>query len=81
MIRSLSMLSSLAVAIVEAKYPEEFYDPWYANTVFDVINLVGDELAKKNSAVFVEPFISQLVDVKNIAYGDKADFKISFDNI
>lgn len=80
MIRSLSMLSSLAVAVVEAKYPKEFYDPWYANTVFHVIDLVGDELAKKNAALFVEPFISQLVDVKDISYGDKVEFTVSMDD-
>ncbi len=74
MIRSMSMLSSLAVAIVQAKYPKEFYDPWYAKTIFETIDLVGDELAKKNCDLFVNPFIDQLVDVKNLAYGDKVDF-------
>lgn len=76
MVRSMSMLSGLACAIVEAKFPEEFYDPCFAKTVFDVIELVGDELAKKNFDIFVSPFINQLVDVKDVAYGDKVNFII-----
>lgn len=76
MVRSMSMLSGLACTIVEAKYPEEFYDPCYAKTVFDVIELVGDELAKNNREIFVSPFINQLVDVKDFAYGDKVNFII-----
>lgn len=76
MVRSMSMLSGLACAIVEAKYPEEFYDPCFAKTVFDVIELVVDELAKKNCEIFVSPFINQYVDVKDCAYGDKVNFII-----
>ena len=70
MIRNLSMLSSLAVAIVEAKYPKEFCDSRYARTVFETIELVGDELVKKNCAIFVDPFINELVDIKDVTYGE-----------
>ena len=80
MLESLSMLSGLAVGIVEAKYPKEFNDRRYTPIVFEVVELVGDELAKKNAALFVEPFVNQLVDVKDFAYGDKATFTVPSEN-
>ena len=71
MVEALSMLSGLAVGIVEAKYPKEFNDRRCAPIVFEVVELVGEELAAKNIAIFVDPFLNQLVDVKDLAYGDK----------
>lgn len=47
MIEALSTLSGLAIAIVEAKYPKEFYDRRYSQTIFEMIELVGDELVEK----------------------------------
>ncbi len=71
MLSSLSTLISLAVAMVEVKYPKEFYDPGYYKTVYGTIELVGKELAKKNCAIFVDPFINSLVDIKDVSYGEK----------
>lgn len=77
MIRSLLVLNSFAVDIVIAKYPREFADPGYSGTVFELVELVKDELVSRNGEIFIDLFINKLVDIKDVAYGDKVDFIVS----
>ena len=74
MIEALSTLSALAIAIVEAKYPKEFYDRRYSQIIFEMIELVGDELAEKHCGIIIEPTISKLVEVKDFPFGDRVKF-------
>lgn len=74
MIEALLTLSGLAIAIVEAKYPKEFYDRRYSQIIFEMIELVGDELVKKNYGIIIEPTINNFVNVKDLEFGDRVNF-------
>ena len=74
MVGAFYMASAFAVEIVEAKYPQEFIDPRCSKDVFEIIELVCYDLVSRNGAIFITPFIDKLVDVKDVAYGDKVDF-------
>lgn len=63
---SMDSLAGLAINIVELKFPSEFNDRRCSRTIFELIELVGDELAKKNIDLFVKPMLDQLVDIKDI---------------
>jgi hypothetical protein len=63
---SMDSLAGLATYIVEIKFPSEFNDRRYSRTIFELIELVGDELAKKNIDLFVKPMLEQLADIKDI---------------
>lgn len=67
---SMNSLAGFATNIVELKFPSEFNDRRYAHTIFELIELVGDELAKKNMDLFVNPMLNQLANIKDI----KGDF-------
>lgn len=73
-------ISSIAVKIVEAKYPKEFYDKSRSMTVFETIELVAKELARKNGTLFVAPVLDQLVDIHDLDFGDKVCFEVSAEN-
>ena len=77
MIEALSTLSALAVAIVETKYPKEFHDRRYSQIIFEMIELVGDELVEKNYGIIIEPTINKLVEVKDFPFGDTVNFVVS----
>ena len=63
---SMDSLAGLAIIIVKLKFPSEFNDRRCSRTIFELIELVGDELAKKNIDLFVKPILDQLVDMKDI---------------
>ena len=63
---SMDSLARLAINIVELKFPSEFNDRRYSRPIFELIELVGDELAKKNIDLFIKPILDQLVDMKDI---------------
>lgn len=67
--------SAFAVAIVRAKYPEEFNDPKNKFIIFDLVELVGEDL-EKNISIFVQPVVDNLVSVEDFQYGDKAIFHV-----
>ena len=74
MIEALSTLSTFAIAIVEAKYPKEFYDRRYSQIIFEMIGLVCDEFVEKNYTMFIKPAINKLVEVKDFPLGDSVNF-------
>ena len=76
-IKSISSLAGMSVAIVAFMYPKEFNDPWYAREIFELVELVGDDLIKRNASLFVDQYINELANVKDIAFGDTADFIVS----
>ena len=63
--KSINALTGLATNIVELKFPNEFNDRRCSHTIFELVKLVGDELAKKNIDLFVKPMLDQLVDFKD----------------
>jgi hypothetical protein len=63
---SINSLAGLATNIVKLKFPSEFNNRRYSRTIFELIELVGDELAKKNINLFVKPMLDQLVDIKDV---------------
>ena len=66
--KSLAAISEMSIDFVKAKYPNEFINKKYSSSIFEIIELIGDELAQKNGFLFIEPFINQLVDVNEIDF-------------
>lgn len=62
---SINNLAALATNIVKLKFPSEFNDRKYSRIIFELVELVGDELAKKNIDLFVKPMLDRLVDFKD----------------
>ena len=67
---SIGSLAGIATYIVKLKFPSEFNDRRYSRDIFELIELVSDELAKKNIDLFVKPMLDQLVDIKDLKVGD-----------
>ena len=63
--KPIGSLAGLATYIVELKFPSEFNDRRYSRTIFELIELVGDELAKKNINLFVYPILDTLEYLKD----------------
>lgn len=70
----LSEIGAMSVAFVRAKYPEEFVDPAYKHTIFELVELVGDDLSKRNFDVISKPYFDTLASVKDIAIGDRNEW-------
>ncbi len=73
-VESMSLLTSMAIEVVALIYPKEFKDPHYKREIFDVIELVADDLTKRNVSLFVDPYINKLACIKDICIGDKCVF-------
>ena len=75
-IKSIELLSRMAIEVVALMYPKEFKDPYYAREVFEVIELVANDLTKRNTNLFVDQYINELASVKDISIGDTVEFTI-----
>lgn len=62
----LSQMMSLAIAIVVKKYPDEFVNKAHMGLVFDLIEMIVNEL-NMNADIFYGPYFDQFVDVKDIS--------------
>ena len=65
-IESIQIIAGMSIIFVKTKFPEEYKDPRYSDTIFSLVDMVGDELVKKNSELFIEPVINNLVSIKEI---------------
>lgn len=61
---------------VLSKFPETIKD-YERNKflLFEISEMVSDELVKKNLTLFVEDYTKDFVDIKNVMLGDKKDFE------
>lgn len=64
-----------------SKFPETIKD-YERNKLllFEISEIVIDELVKKNQTLFIENYSKDFVDVKNVMLGDKNDFDFSRGN-
>lgn len=53
-------LFGYALAMVQLKYPNEFPKPKYKKEVFDLTDMIVEELYRKNSALFFIEYTSKL---------------------
>ena len=53
-------LFGYALAMVELKYPNEFTEPKFKKEVFDLTDMVVEELYRKNSVLFFIEYTSKL---------------------
>ena len=68
---SINALATVAIDLVAYKFPDEFNNPQkYGHDIFELIEMVADELASKNVDIFVKPFLDLLVDVKDVEWGE-----------
>lgn len=74
----LNNMIKLAVAFTFTKFPEAAKD-YKKNCVdlFDVAEMVADELTEKNGSLFVKNYAQNFVDIKDLALGDKNEFYIT----
>lgn len=66
---------TLAIYFTLTKFPEEVKD-FNRNkfSIFEIADMVANELANKHSDLFVKPYLEQLVDVKDFNIGDRNVF-------
>ena len=64
---TINNLAELAISIVELRFPKEFYNRNNSRLIFELIELVGDELANKNMVLFINPMIDNLVNIKDLS--------------
>ena len=71
----LNSITNLAVVHTLAKFPEAAKD-YRRNRIalFDVANMVADELTEKNGDLFVKDYIKNFVSIKDLVLGDKNVF-------
>ena len=63
---SLCIISSIAVSSICVKFPEAFLDDSKRQVVFDIIEMIAEELIAKNYSAIAQPFFDSFVDVCNI---------------
>lgn len=74
----LNNIINLAVNMTFTKFPEALNDyKKNCNVLFEVSEMVADELTYKQGRLFVEDYTKGFVSVKNLAFGDKNSFEIS----
>ena len=69
MLDIINMIGASAIAMVRMKYPKEFSQRMYRREVFDLVEMVAEELSKKNMDIFTKPYLDQLVDIKDLKDG------------
>ena len=74
----LNNMIKLATAFTFAKFPDAAKD-YNKNCVdlFDVAEMVVEELQTKNGDLFVKDYIRDFVDVKDLTLGDKNEFYVT----
>lgn len=73
----LNNIIKLATAFTFAKFPEAAKDyKKHCVDLFDVANMVADELTEKNGDLFVKDYTKNFVDIKDLARGDKNVFSL-----
>ena len=67
------LVTSFAVDVVCSKYSVQLDNPIF----YDVVDMVVQDLMKRNGDLFTEPFLSQLASIDDLPFGDKEDFVVS----
>lgn len=65
-LETVSTIGMLSITIVERKFPKEFYDLKYRQTIFELVEIVSDELGNKNMNLFTDVWIDKLTPIKEI---------------
>ena len=69
---------NLATSFTLARFPEEARNYKQNRFIlFEVSEMVADELSRKHNDMFIKPYIEKLVDVNDLAIGDKNVFYIA----
>ena len=69
------VIPTFAIALIESRLVKEFYDPNYKHTIFDLVEMVSDELAEKNYELFARPYFDKFCSVDELTLGDKDNVK------
>ena len=67
----ISIIIMYSIGFVAQKFPAEFCDKRQRREVFELIEMVADELSEKHMEMISKPFFDQLVDYKDIVMGDE----------
>ena len=65
----------LATIMVLTRFSEEMKYPKDGLALYNACEAVADELAQKHIDMFIEPFIANLVDIKDVEIGNKYLYK------
>ena len=63
---SLSDIFDLAFISLAKKFPESYRDPAKGFVVFELLEMMAEEIAAKNIELFTKPYFDQLVSVRDI---------------
>lgn len=74
----LNNIINLAVNMAFAKFPEALNDyKRNCKSLFEISEMVADELTHKQGKLFAEDYTKDFVSVKDLALGDENSFEIS----
>ena len=74
----LNNIINLAVNMTFTKFPEALNDyKKNYNALFEVSEMVADELTYKQGGLFVKDCTKDFVSIKDLTFGDKNSFEIS----
>ena len=65
-LETVGTIGMLSITIVERKFPKEFYDLKCRQTIFELVEMVSDELSNKNMKLFTDAWIDKLAPIKEI---------------
>ena len=65
-LETVDTIGMLSITIVQRKFPKEFYDLKYRQTIFELVEMVSNELGNKNMNLFTDAWINKLAPVKEI---------------
>ena len=67
----LSIIIRYSVSFVAQRFPAEFRNKRQRREVFELIEMVADELSEKHMEMIAKPFFDRLVDYKDVVMGDE----------